>query len=655
MMKNRPDIRCVGVLILTMYLTLSCTRVVHQPGKRQIQEVLALSRTIDDSLMHYGAVIIMDESDLEISKDQWNGVSVKKRHRIIQIIDDHGFSSANVMIPYRPYMDVSHIWGRTILSAGTEVKLSDNQIFDTNLHPDYMFYSSARAYRFSMPAIEQGCIIEYGWQEKLNQWAVENRWQFQHDFPVLNSRYSIVFPKEMPIKWKTYGIAIDPVVEEWNQQSRYRYTWEVNNMEPLIPEVSMSRGLAEIPHLMFSPVPFVQWDDVASWYWAQLETQCRSSKAIVDKAGQLTEGSTSPAGQLQALFEFVRDKIRYVAVEMGDGGYQPRPAGEVLKDRYGDCKDKVCLLIALANAVDLNVHPVLISTWDHGVTDTSLVSHAHFNHVIAWANLPFCGEIWMDPTDQWTPFASLPWYDQGRLTVIARSGGKADLQRSPEVSAYENRSHRQWHIVCDKYGGIQGRVSIFLHGAMAKEMRREMKSRYPGNVPAWFRGQLMMQFPFTTCSRVQIIFMDDLDKPLLIKAEFTSSKLMIRNGDLFSMLPGQLSGFDWYRLFTDTERRYSIELKHSLSVSDQIHISYPKTWTGISGFSADSMATPFGDYRRKMTAESFGEAYYHRFFEITQTRISPSGYASFLSFLHKIAERDQDPVVFRQTDTRNIE
>ena len=38
----------------------------------------------------------------------------------------------------------------------------------------------------------------------------------------------------------------------------------------------------------------------------------------------------------EAIAEFVQKDIRYFAIEMGIGGYQPHAAADVFRNRYGD-------------------------------------------------------------------------------------------------------------------------------------------------------------------------------------------------------------------------------------------------------------------------------------------------------------------------------
>jgi hypothetical protein len=53
---------------------------------------------------------------------------------------------------------------------------------------------------------------------------------------------------------------------------------------------------------------------------------------------------------LRAIARFTQRDVRYVAIEIGIGGFQPHAAGEVFSNRFGDCKDKANLLRAMQYA-----------------------------------------------------------------------------------------------------------------------------------------------------------------------------------------------------------------------------------------------------------------------------------------------------------------
>src|SRR5262249_7758027 len=64
----------------------------------------------------------------------------------------------------------------------------------------------------------------------------------------------------------------------------------------------------------------------------------------------------------QVLASFVQKDVRYVAIEIGIGGYQAHLAGDIFRALYGDCKDKATLLSRMLQEVGLRSDFVLIPT-----------------------------------------------------------------------------------------------------------------------------------------------------------------------------------------------------------------------------------------------------------------------------------------------------
>ena len=74
-----------------------------------------------------------------------------------------------------------------------------------------------------------------------------------------------------------------------------------------------------------------------------------------EQATTVGESGAAPdlAARLRAPAAFAQRDIRYVAIEIGIGAYQPHAARDVLLNRYGDCKDKVTLLAAMLQEVGI--------------------------------------------------------------------------------------------------------------------------------------------------------------------------------------------------------------------------------------------------------------------------------------------------------------
>ena len=58
----------------------------------------------------------------------------------------------------------------------------------------------------------------------------------------------------------------------------------------------------------------------------------------------------------------MQDDIRYLGIEMGRNSHEPHQPWETLEARWGDCKDKTLLLVALLRELGLEAYPALVNT-----------------------------------------------------------------------------------------------------------------------------------------------------------------------------------------------------------------------------------------------------------------------------------------------------
>src|ERR1700747_2990480 len=96
---------------------------------------------------------------------------------------------------------------------------------------------------------------------------------------------------------------------------------------------------------------FSDWNGMGKWYSNLVSSREAASPQIKQQVADLTSGKTSTLDKMQALASFGQDDIRYVAIELGIGGWQPHPAAEVFSKRYGDCKDKATLLRSMLHEI----------------------------------------------------------------------------------------------------------------------------------------------------------------------------------------------------------------------------------------------------------------------------------------------------------------
>lgn len=182
------------------------------------------------------------------------------------------------------------------------------------------------------------------------------------------------------------------------------------------------------------------WEQVGTWYERLTAEVPRGAEPVRAAARNAAAGRSGRREKIEALLSFARKQIRYVAVEVGVGGYRPHAPQQVLERRWGDCKDKAFLLIDLLREAGIAAWPVLIRSDGGDRVDRDFPSPFQFNHAIVAVSADGLdltpddpvsgGYLFLDPTQ---PVGALSWLSpstQDQEALVVR-GGKGELVRTP--------------------------------------------------------------------------------------------------------------------------------------------------------------------------------------------------------------------------------
>ncbi len=243
------------------------------------------------------------------------------------------------------------------------------------------------------------------------------------------------------------------------------------------------RGSGAGPVLRFAWGDDASWNGVGRWYSDLLQSVPRNSTSVRGLARELTAGVEDPRQRLEALLAYVRKKVRYVAVEVGIGGFRPTPPEEVLARKWGDCKDKSLLLIDLLLEVGIEAHPTLIYAGRKSRIDEQFPS-LQFNHLIVAvpaeavsheANEPVSdGFLFVDPTQTRGSARWLQPADQDQHVVVVHSGG-ATLARTTILQQLERRSVMV-DVAVTPQGDAVGKAGLQLSGQPAAPWLAQIES-----------------------------------------------------------------------------------------------------------------------------------------------------------------------------------
>ncbi|RKG66997.1 DUF3857 domain-containing protein [Corallococcus exercitus] len=215
---------------------------------------------------------------------------------------------------------------------------------------------------------------------------------------------------------------------------------------------------------------YKDWNDVARWASGLFQVPARS-KALEQEIRRLGREPTPEARFLAAL-RFVQDEVRYLGIEMGPNSHQPHPPDEVLQRRFGDCKDKSLLLVALLRGLGIDAQPALVNTGLTQLLDGWRPTANAFDHAIVHATVAG-RELWVDPTstlergglDSYEP----PPY--GRALIVAP--GTTALSTIPAPTLKEPSVFvDETYVATDRDGPATLDVVTTRTGESANSMRR---------------------------------------------------------------------------------------------------------------------------------------------------------------------------------------
>ena len=97
--------------------------------------------------------------------------------------------------------------------------------------------------------------------------------------------------------------------------------------------------------------------------------------------------SPDPKVRAEAALALVQERVRYVALVMGQGGLVPADAETTWARRFGDCKAKTALLLALLGELGIPAEAVAVNTTTGDGLDARLPMVGLFDHVLVRATI----------------------------------------------------------------------------------------------------------------------------------------------------------------------------------------------------------------------------------------------------------------------------
>jgi hypothetical protein len=221
--------------------------------------------------------------------------------------------------------------------------------------------------------------------------------------------------------------------------------------------------------------------------------------------------------KIRKAYEFVA-ALRYVAIEFGINGIRPRTPAIVLQNRYGDCKDKANLVIALLKDMGVDARFSVLNRFSS--TDVSFPSW-QFNHAIAFVpKAPDAGQtedLWLDTTDSTAPFPTLSPGDIGRAALVFDKDAAKFINvtsQQKEMTGVEEH----WKWTSSGATTWSGQLQKTWTGLADYDVRSAVRGLSPRQRDFVLQTALTKQLPDADFTQFVLTPADDLTKPMHLQA-----------------------------------------------------------------------------------------------------------------------------------------
>lgn len=418
----------------------------------------------------------------------------------------------NVILPWQPLTSELIVHKVRIIRDGKEIDLLKNgQQFtvlrrENNLEAAML--DGVLTAVLQPEGLSVGDVLDIAWTVRMKPQSIpfraENLAYLSHGLPIRHLRYRELWENGLPVRWAATEALGKPKITKtsWGTE----LVLDRNDAEgPETAENAPGR-FAEPARLEISG--YSDWSEIGKLMAPLYDTAAQLAtdsplKAEIDRIAAL---GPDPRKRAMAALRLVQDKVRYFALAMGDGGYVPAKADQTWSRKFGDCKGKTVLLLALLKGLGIEAEPVLVNAERGDLLGTRLPEMSAFNHVIVRTRID-SHSYWLDGTRSGDrdieALASSPFY----WGLPVETAG-APLERLPMLPPAQPLTDAS--IIYDASKGFESAVpisgQIVFRGDLAEMMRRgaaqqdkdDFKKQIAKYVPGPAEGDDIEQFDIKT-------------------------------------------------------------------------------------------------------------------------------------------------------------
>ena len=497
--------------------------------------------------------------------------------------------------------------------------------------PSVAMYTSARAYYVRFPRLEPGDVVEL--QYRVEDVAQRNAFAdyfgevvyLQSAEPVSRSEYVLMTPKSRTFHFNEPHMAsLQSTTEDRGDQRIYHF---LAKDVPAVQQEPLQPPWTEVlAHVHVST--YESWEEMGRWYWGLIKDQLVPDDEVRRRAEALTKGLKDDRARVRAVYDYVVQKTRYVALEFGIHGFKPYRCAQIFARGFGDCKDKATLIVTMLNSLGIKATPVVVRTANKGSIEDRPASLAPFDHMIAY--VPSL-DLYLDGTAEYTGSTELPAMDRGAVALQVNEGN-AKLVRLPDPPAADSISAHKVEatLAADGAATIDWRADV--SGFEASEWR----VRFHADATRKARVQQMIAgiLPGSEVTAIEAGNLEDVEQKVSMRVRGKVPQFARVEGDVLTVPLGRKEHMvrDYAAL---TARKLDVRMFAQWTQDDDWTVRLPPGAKVKSAPQASKGSSPFGSYAVEVESGA-STLRLKTSVTLAKTRITVSEYPAFREWCEQV-------------------
>jgi len=584
--------------------------------------------------------VILYEEYVESVDD--SGRATERHRKVLRILKPQG-RKEGCDVGYDVDEKINYFRAWTIAADEKQYMAQDTDFAEVGDTSIPIMLSTHKARVAIPPAIDVGATMVCESEETLQPYLHETIWEIQQNVPVVFQALEVDLPAGRPHAQSWHSFKSVAAVEV----SPNHWRWELKDMPALdlrdIPSRPEWAALAARMSVQWGDAAVDgtdnEWKAIGQWVTTLEADRPTPSPEITSFTQSLIAGAPDFYTKLSRITDSIQKNIRYFIVERGIGGLQANHAADIFRNRYGDCKDKTTLLIAMLHVAGINAYYVPVDD-RRGIVDPEDPS-LYGNHMITAIEVPadvndprlmaivkaHDGKRYLifDPTNERTPVGNLPSYLQGSYGTLA-AGAASQILALPILPPDANGTVRKGEFTLATDGTLTGLVDTTHSGPEGADMRMILKYSDEKERRESLETAISHDVPGVVLNSFQFVQPTELDKPLEVHYKLTANQYAHQAGALLLVRPRVVGSHAM--AFNDKPRTVPIDLSATGHWHDSFDITLP------AGYVVDETPDPvnldldFASYHSNVTAKG-DQLHYEREFVVRQVELPAARAADF--------------------------